>query len=312
MKNVLAEEQIRAKNGDISNHAFEELYFRLREKEEKSFLGSMSLRSRQRLHSLVLLIYTIKNHLNGFHFEVIGDKRKSHVSRPVIFAVTHIGKFDIELVSEAIKEHYYLLSGDYEHLQGTVDSKFLNINGVIYFNETVKYDRASVVKKMINHLNDGGNLMYFPEGTWNLTPNLPVIPLYWGVVDIAKKGHAIIVPIAVEQYEKRFVINIGDNFDVKKFLDKKECINCLTDILSTLKWEIWEQECVKREAVSPNYWKMYVNNRLCEWPYFNLEYIEGLTYKPKGLVKKTEAFAHLDCINPNINNAFLFNKRNHN
>ena len=61
----------------------------------------------------------------------------------MIFAVTHVGKFDIEVVSEAIRDHYYLLSGDFEHLQGLIDARFLALNGVIYFNETVKEDRRS-------------------------------------------------------------------------------------------------------------------------------------------------------------------------
>ena len=29
--------------------------------------------------------------------------------------------------------------------------------------------------------------MYFIEGTWNLTLNLPMLPCYWGIFDIAKK-----------------------------------------------------------------------------------------------------------------------------
>ena len=90
------------------------------------------------------------------------------------------------------KEHYYLLSGDYEHLQGLIDEKFLSVNGVFYFNEKDKKDRKAVSGKMIEHLKQNGNLMYFIEGTWNLTPNLPMLPCYWGIVDIAKEGNAII------------------------------------------------------------------------------------------------------------------------
>ncbi len=67
---------------------------------------------------------------------------------------------------------------------------------------------------MIGHLRAGGNLMYFPEGTWNLSPNLPVLPCFWGIVEIAQKGNAIIVPVAAEQYGKHFKINIGCNLDI--------------------------------------------------------------------------------------------------
>lgn len=127
-----------------------------------------------------MLVYTIKNHLGGFSYEIINDNREK-TDRPIIFAVTHVGKFDIEVITEAIKDHYYLLSGDYEHIQGIIDAPFLQLNGVIYFNEKIKEDRVSVTERMVKHLSSGGNLMYFPEGTWNITPNLPVLPCYWGL-----------------------------------------------------------------------------------------------------------------------------------
>lgn len=52
-----------------------------------------------------------------------------------------------------------------------------------------------------------------------------------------------------------------------------------------------------------------IKARLAEWPYFSLEYIEGMIYKPKGSTPYNEAFAHLNTITPTMQNAFLFNKR---
>lgn len=109
------------------------------------------MKTRKRLHGVMLSAYRIKNRLGGFTFEILHDCRTS-VNRPIIFAVTHVGKFDIEVVSEAIRDHYYLLSGDYEHIQGTIDAPFLNVNGVIYFNEKVPSDRKQVSERMISHL----------------------------------------------------------------------------------------------------------------------------------------------------------------
>lgn len=259
------------------------------------------------------MVYKIKNRLGGFKYETISNQQIT-TKKPIIFAVSHIGKFDIEVVSEAIKSHYYLLSGDYEHLQGTVDSQFLSLNGVIYFNEKVKWDRQSVQQRMIDLLRQGGNLMYFPEGTWNLTPNLPMLPCYWGIVDIAKQGKAIIVPIACEQYGKFFKINIGKNFDMSEYgdkpIDKTTAIINLRDTLSTLKYEIWESNGIKkRKEIEPNECQRYIDTRLKEWPYFTENYIDNMIFKPKGIIQSEEAFSHLGNITPNINNAFLFCKR---
>lgn len=228
--------------------------------------------------------------MGGFSYEILNDRRAKG-DRPIIFAVTHVGKFDIEVVSEAIKEHYYLLSGDYKHIQGIIDAPFLLLNGVIFFNEKVKEDCIAVKQKMIQHLNAGGNLMYFPEGTWNLSPNLPVLPCYWGIVEILQKSNAIIVPIAAEQYGKHFKINIGTQLDINCFgnssSQKAKAISQLRDRLATLKYEIWESEPrQQRKDLRGNEWNQYIEERLKEWPYFNLEYIEGMIYKPKNIARE--------------------------
>lgn len=317
--NILAEKQKKMYDENLTeeerNEAekdFFDTYYKLRSIEEKR-LDKLSLEQRKKLHGLILGIYKLKNRLGGFSYEIINNK-KTYTDRPVIFAVTHIGKFDIEVVSEAIKEHYYLLSGDYEHIQGIIDSPFLAMNGVIYFNEKDKNDRKQVSSKMINHLNDGGNLMYFIEGTWNITPNLPMLPCYWGIVDIAKKGNAIIVPVACEQYGKHFKVNIGENFDMLNYgnnvEDKSIAINDLRDTLATLKWEIWESEDILiRSELKGDEWEKYVADRFKEWPYFNEEYIDGLVYKPKNVTERDEVYAPIKKLVPNKNNAFLFNKR---
>lgn len=318
--NILADEQQKIFEPGICQEekakreqAFYDLYYKTRKKDENSFLGKVSLKTRKKLHKFVLLVFAVKNWLSGFSCKVIKDEREN-TDRPIIFALTHVGKFDIEVSAVGIKDHFYLLSGDYEHLQGLMDGAFLLVNGVLYFNEKVKWDRNEVVDRMIDHLQLGGNLMYFPEGTWNLKPELPMLPCYWGIVDIAQKSNAMIVPVAVEQYGKKFKINIGKNFDMQEFgsdsVEKQKAITTLRDVLATLKWEIWETEPqLKRNEMSGNEWDEYIRDRLAEWPYFDLDYIDGMIYKPKNITTNEQAFVHLSTICPTMQNAFLFNKR---
>ncbi len=286
---------------EIKQKEFLELYYKLRKKEESAWYSKLSLEQRKKIHKFILTLYKIKNRLGGFSYQILGDER-TKTDRPVIYAVSHVGKFDVEVVSEAIKDHYYLLSGDFEHIQGIKDVPFLGLNGVFYFNEKVKEDRKLVTKKMIEHLCSGGNLMYFIEGTWNITPNLPMLPCYWGIVDIAKQGNAIIVPIAAEQYGKLFKVKIGKNFDMNLYdsgnTEKSKAIEDLRDVISTLKWDIWETEKAYRKDIPDDYWDKYIEDRFKEWPYFNGEYIDGLIYKPKGVYPKSEVFAPIDALIP--------------
>ncbi len=318
--NILGKEQKKMLEKGISQEEYErrkqaflKLYYEIREKDEESIFNNLTLKQRFQLHKIILGIYKLKNKMGGFSCELISDEREQ-TERPIIFAVTHVGKYDIEVISEAIKDHYYLLSGDYEHLQGLIDGKFLYLNGVFYFNEIDKEDRKKVTKKMIEHLNDKGNLMYFIEGTWNLTPNLPMLPCYWGIVDIAKKSNAIIIPVAAEQYGKKFKVKIGKNFDMNNYgegtTNKSKAIEDLRDILATLKWEIWEtEEPLKREDIVGDEWEQYVENRFQEWPGFDMDYVNNLIFKPKGVTEPEEAFSHLKKLIPNKANAFLYSKR---
>ena len=58
-----------------------------------------------KLHPLLLLLIHIKNKRAGFQIKLL-ENNSIPTDRPKIFCVTHIGKFDIEVVSEIIKEHY--------------------------------------------------------------------------------------------------------------------------------------------------------------------------------------------------------------
>ena len=317
--NVLAEKQKRIFEDGITDlerlkrkKEFLILYKEMREKNDKRFYSKLSLEQRKKLHKLILLIYKIKNKLGGFSFELIKDERNL-TDRPIIFAVTHVGKFDIEVISESIKDHYYLLSGDFEHIQGIIDAPFIALNGVIYFNEKDKEDRKSASNRMINHLKQHGNLMYFPEGTWNLSSNLPVLPCYWGIINVARESDAIIIPVAADQYDKHFKINIGKSFDVLKYDNnlsgKANAIKDLRDEMATLKWEIWETERVSRNEIKSDEWEKYIEDRLKEWPYFNENYIKDLIFKPKNVVESSEVYDFFEKMIPNEKNAFLYNKR---
>lgn len=287
-----------------------DLYLEKREEEENRPLNQFSLEERRLLHKYILATYKTIDRISGISYEVISDRRpKEYLSsdvkkfdsdgrRPIIYVPTHIGKNDIQAISEAIKGHYYLLSGDFEHIQGGVNAPFLAVNGRYYFNEWLKDQRQSIPQQMIDHLKNGGDLMWFIEGTWNMSENGILLPAYWSIVPVAQESNAIIIPIAVEQYDYKianripirtgnhFKINIGAPFDMNVFGKSNEekiaAINLLSDTLATLKYEIWCTEQVqRRNSLDMNYWKKFKEKRYREWPYFSDEYISDLTFKPK-------------------------------
>lgn len=296
----------------LTPEEYQSYYYQLREEFENSKINSLSLETRKKMHKLLLSILKIMNRMNGYKLNVLDDNR-NNTERPKIFAATHISKADIEAVSEVIKEHYYLLSGDFESLHDTLDGLFLGLNGVIYFNEHNKEDRKNVKQRMIETLKSGGNLLYFPEGTWNLSPNLLLNKCYYGIIEVALAANAIIVPIGIEQYDNRFVAKVGENFDVQNYLmdDEKstkiKAIMELRDRLATLKWEIFESEnMLKRKNISDNYYQEFLDSRIGEWPSLTLEDFEKAIYKDKNITAPSEVFEPIKKLVYKKETAFLF------
>jgi len=288
-------------------------YYEARGKYERSCLGKMSLKSRKRLFPILKTIITIRNKFNGYKISCIGNK-SVYSKMPKIYAITHIGKLDIETVVTYINEHFVLLSGDFEDIYRSAEGTFLLINGCIFVRKDDAEDRHLSKEKIIGTLKAGGNIMWFPEGVWNLSPNLPVLPMPYGIIDAATKGNAVIIPIAIEQYDNEFIVNIGANFYFDHDSNLIDEIARLRDIMATLKYEIWESVAQMRQSELPPYMEMekdFLNKRFDQWT-LPREKVFGWVFKPKSIVNFNEAFDHLSDIQPSCDNAFLFNKRNHN
>lgn len=206
----------------------------------------------------------------GFQIEVMNRIRIE--KKPVIFAVTHIGKWDFEIVNEQITNPFYVIASDFINTYGQVGGWFFSANGVVWVNEASKEDEANTKELMRQILSQGGNLMIFPEETWNLSENEPICDIAYGTADVAIQTGAEIVPIAVEQYGKRFVINMGEPLSTAGCDDKKHLTVTLRDTLASLKWAIWEREGIQcRTELTGDYWEKFIAARFKEWPWYSMK-----------------------------------------
>lgn len=173
-----------------------------------------------------------------------------------------------------------------------------------------KEDRHIAYLRGVELLKNGGSLMIYLEGARNGTENLPVMEMFQGTAKMAIEANTKIVLIAIEQYKNRFVINIGNEIFPNNFRNNIDLTQKLRDILATLKWEIWErEELLSRSSMAYNYGELFIKEFEARiFPYDTLESVEKTRYHSV-ISSPKEVFAHLDFINPCINNAFLFNKR---
>ncbi|MBD5542237.1 MAG: hypothetical protein HDR00_13820 [Lachnospiraceae bacterium] len=161
-------------------------------------------------------------------------------------------------------------------------------------------------------LQQGGSLLIYPEGAWNVIENQVVMPLYSGAVEMAIRTKTEIVPIAIEQYGKSYYVNIGNNVDMSKYIlsHKKQATEGLRDILCTLKWEIWEKYGrVSRCDIPDGYIKTFLVGYEQQMDdVYTMEDVHNTRYKDRSITTKEEAFAFMKQLIPKRENAFLFRK----
>ena len=161
---------------------------------------------------------------------------------------------------------------------------------------------------MIMVLRKGANLIIFPEGTWNLTPSKPMLPLYWGVIDIARYSGKPIIPVILEYTDKKCYVAFGSPMYISQGDDKGEKIKELSDIMAALKWQIWEKYRDTGCNTAAE-WDNEAKKRVTNYPKLDYEYECSVIRKE---VFTFENYVDLDRIEPSRTNAFLFSKRNHN
>ncbi|MBR3833727.1 MAG: 1-acyl-sn-glycerol-3-phosphate acyltransferase [Lachnospiraceae bacterium] len=188
-----------------------------------------------------------------------------------IYAANHSCKWDGQYLMELIPGEFSFLAG--KQRMKFIDRFGLTWNGIIWVDRKDKKSKALSKQKMKKVINKGKSLCIFPEGTWNLEPSLPVLPLYWGVIEMAQTTHVPIVPVCLEYVDDICYVKYGEVISVDKDADKAERIQYLREVLATLKWDIWEMlPTCKRCNVEEDYWDREVQRRLKEYELLDYEY----------------------------------------
>lgn len=194
------------------------------------------------LHPLLINMVKANRIMTGQTIHIIGDGRDLS-KKPVIYAFTHIGVDDAQILAEAIKDHVLFFAGDPQVMYCSFDGFLLWLNGIIWCDTESKIDRRIAAEIAVQYLKQGKNLAIYPEGVWNITSDLPVLPLFPGIIKMAQEVKCSIVPVAVDCDGKDYYVNIGEKFEVANSKDKKTVEDArkgLRDKMATLKWEIWE------------------------------------------------------------------------
>ncbi len=263
-------------------------------------------------HRVLMLLMRADLYLSGKRYQIIRDDR-GKTQNPIIYCPTHIGGADIEMAFAAIGAPCWILLGNPRELYKSIDGMMLELNGWIPMDVQCKEDRAAAKAKMELLLDKGANLLIFPEGTQNISPNALVGHLYAGAVNLAITHNAEIVPIAICRDKDFYYFSIGEN--IKYSGETKDSVfqktDELRDRMATLKWELIERlKMQKRRELSKTALKDFVNDviRLKAEYSLSVDDIRAEQFRPKGVVDADEVFAFMESLEPSLKNAFLFKR----
>lgn len=272
---------------------------------------------RKLIHLLPLFAIKISRIMDGYKLHILDDKSEK-TKNPIIFASSHCHPEDPAIAFEVIKKHAYLFLGDPEDVYQKIEGLLLDLNGVIYLEtrvkeeyiqellnlglitieeideikKLIKQDRKIAYARAIEVLKNKTNLLIFPEGAVNLTPNLPVMGLYPGTVKMALETGAEIIPIALERYGKHIYANVGENIKVTdrgeisiQYYNEK-----LRDAIATLKWQIWEYQGITSRELLPTE-EEFISGIMDTSDFiYSIEDIYATMYKDKNITTPEEVF----------------------
>jgi len=273
--------------------AVEQYFVELRKYQFEQHIPLKNIEIRKRIHKLLWYIIKLERIISKEELKVIGDKRVESIA-PKIYACTHIGGNDVQRTFEAIKEHAYLFLGDPKELYRDITGVILNLNGAICLETNNKEDRKIAYSRALELLRTGANLLIYPEGAWNITENLPVMGLYKGAVKMAAETGADIVPVAIEQYDNLFYVNIGENIKYNQATshDLEYMNQLLRDKMATLKWEIWEYYGLcSRAFITEEFRRNFQQNIVdrCEYD-FTIQDVYDTMYHDPNVTSPEEVF----------------------
>ena len=166
-----------------------------------------------------------------------------------IYAYTHQDKFDHVNFVVGNPNHTILLNSA---VLAPIYKIVLNINGVIYVDKNSKEDKSKAKLEMMRLLLQDKGITIFPESAWNLSPNKLLLPMYIGMVDMARKTGMPIIPV-VQEYSYKNMNDGKEHIDyvrlrydhpiyVKDSDDLEEKLEEVRTSLATMRWDLYEEK----------------------------------------------------------------------
>lgn len=216
---------------------------------------------------------------------------------PMIFCSNHYFKDDILASVCAVPRNAYIMLGSLPAFFNTFGGVNAWLNGVVLCNRKVAASRKHSVKNAICVLRLGGNILIFPEGGWNKTPEHLLLDFWPGIYRIAKAIGAKVVPVVhyirnTEDPSPENVIHIVVDEPLRlDDLPEKEALSLLRDRMATWYYLMMErygqstrQELLGDFGNTEEAWEDYIAEHTRSVDYYDKKIETRTDYRPKHIV----------------------------
>ena len=279
----------------------------LKQPEPEKVVSKSGIRIRKILNPVIRIVAP----LTCKYKRVIVKKSKLPKGQPIIFAPTHGFKDDVVMTVSSIPANGYILFGSLPQFYNTFDGITAWLNGSLIVDRTDTESRKAAKEKMRYAIENGANLIVFPEGVWNKSENLLILQLFGGIYDIAKETGAVVVPVATHLEGKYVFVSVGEALDIAVY-KKTEGLAVLRDEMATLKWELMERysyvtrnELLKGKTPE-EYWHDYIEHLISEVDFYDREVEDNAHFRSKEQKEYEAVCTHLEKVVPRMENAFLW------
>lgn len=260
-------------------------------------ISKTSIRIRKILHPILLRL------LPAFmKYKQVIERKIEIPQEPVIWCPTHCFEDDIA-ASIGAARHAYILFGSIPALFNRLDGVGAYVNGVVICNRKVKSSKRAATEASAHLLDMGMDLILFPEGVWNKTPDKLLLDFWPGAYRLAKETGCKIVPVIHyladphEKYDGNVIHTIiADPISMEE-LDEQEGQELLRDTMATWYFRLMEkygqttrEELLDGFETADDAWESYMEMHTGCVRYYDREIELCADYRPKQIVRPEDVW----------------------
>ena len=325
---------------DVKNNRSHSLNYLLSNDVQEA-LSKEGIHIRKIFAPLLRVIYGFQS---DYKFVLDSREPLEHTSKGKIFIVNHRQGDDMVFSAKAVgKSGYFVFGNPVLSLESLTNGYGLWAYGMILVERDKKESRKSCYDKMKYVLENGGNVIIFPEGYWNLndngqrdsrhnadnhnSENWLIQDINIGSLRLAQEIGCEIVPTILhydEVGEMKCYAKRGKSFNIAKSDDIFEKKDEILEYMTTCYWDLMKKYSVyNRSEIEPSVgdlkkqWEELKRKLLSFCDIDSVEYKLDLENEKRigkapvkeGVITNEEAFEHLEHINYNKNNAYLLSRK---